>query len=86
MKHLRINDFVWNIQFTLDTGHSTNFQVGGDNPIVEGIGEPCNTSMQNKTKFYFDIFTFENEVAGGKIQVYSKYAWLLYMYVNMLNL
>jgi hypothetical protein len=47
---------------TFLTGHSTHFQVGGDNPKIEG------GILQNKAVFYFhfDIFIFENKVAGGK--------------------
>ena len=44
------------------TGHSTHFQIGGDNSKVEG------GILQNKAIFYFhfDIFIFENKVSGGK--------------------
>jgi len=46
----------------INPGHSTHFQVGGDKPKVEG------GIMQSKVVFYFhfDIFIFENKVAGGK--------------------
>jgi hypothetical protein len=49
------------IPFT-SSGHSTHFQVGGENRR----GWSCKTSMQNKAVFYFhfDIFIFENKVAG----------------------
>jgi hypothetical protein len=51
-------------------GHSTRFQVGGDNPkVVGGI-------LQNKAVFYFhfDIFIFENKVAGEKMQLDRQFA------------
>ena len=50
------------------TGHSTHFQVGGDDSKVEG--ESSKTSMQNKAIFYryfhLNIFIFENKVTGEK--------------------
>jgi hypothetical protein len=39
-------------------GNSNNVQVGGDNPRVEGV-----------FYFHFDIFIFENKIAGGKMQL-----------------
>ena len=50
-------------------GHSTHFQIGGDNPKVErGI---LQNHQQNKTVFYFhfDNFIFENKVTGGKMSL-----------------
>jgi len=54
--------------FLTDAGHSTDFQVRGDNSIVQGGLTPYEnwfrkTSMQNKVVFYFqfDIFIFENQ-------------------------
>ena len=51
------------------TGNSTHFQVGGDNSKVEwGPAKPV-----YKTKPYF-TFTFENKVAGIKIQLDRQFA------------
>ena len=52
-------------------GHSIHIQVGGDNPKVQKI-----TSMQNKAIFYFhfDIFIFENKVAGRKMELDGQFA------------
>ena len=46
-------------------GHSTHFQVGGDNSKVEGGS--CKTRIHSKAVFYshFDILIYENKVAGG---------------------
>ena len=59
-------------------GHSTDFQVGGDNSKVEGGS--CKTRLQNKAVFYFhfDIFIFENKVAGEKMQLDRQFARLLW--------
>jgi hypothetical protein len=52
-------------------GHSTHFQVGGDNPKVEG------GILQNKAVFYFhfDIFIFENKVAGENAMRRTIFMW-----------
>jgi hypothetical protein len=52
-------------------GHSTHFQVGGDNPKVEG------GILQNKAVFYFhfDIFIFENKVAGENAMRWTIFLW-----------
>ena len=54
------------LHICLDAGHSTHFQVGGDNPKVERGS--WKTSMENKAVFYvhFDIFIFENKEAWEK--------------------
>jgi hypothetical protein len=40
------------------TEHSTHFQVGGDNPKVEGGS--CKTNIENKAVFYFHFDIFKN--------------------------
>ena len=56
------------------SGHSTHFQVGGDNSKVEG--GPVKQLSKAKPYFTFtDIFIFENKVAVEKMLLDGQFAW-----------
>jgi hypothetical protein len=56
------------------SGHSTHFQVGGDNSKVEG--GPVKQLSKAKPYFTFtDIFIFENKVAVKKMPLDVQFAW-----------
>jgi hypothetical protein len=66
----RDDDAQWSLLYIVCvSGHSTHFQVGGDNPKVEG-GIMQNQYAKQRLKpvfyFYFDIFIFENKSSRGK--------------------
>jgi hypothetical protein len=65
------DDAQWSLLYIVCvSGHSTHFQVGGDNPKVEG-GIMQNQYAKQRLKpvfyFYFDIFIFEKHMTHNVV-------------------